>query len=100
MERFEKLVLKYFPNEKIQQFSFLGVSGATLVVDALQRAGRDLTRESFLAALEATKDLEAGTADCRISFTPSDHQACKTGTWLTYRNGKVVVVGPHWRKVD
>jgi branched-chain amino acid transport system substrate-binding protein len=99
MARYEKLILHYFPNEKIQQFSFLGISGATLVIDALKRAGRELSREKLLAALESTKDLDAGAADCRISFTPTDHQACKTGTWLTFRNGKVVVVGLHWRQI-
>ena len=100
MQRWEDVIHKYYPNERIQQFSYLGISGAMAVVDALQRAGKDLTQEKFVAALEATKDLDAGAADCRIAFSPADHQACKTGTWLTYRRGKVVVVGPHWRKVD
>lgn len=100
MQRWEDVIHKYYPKERIQQFSFLGISGAMAVIDALERAGKDLTQEKFVAALNATKDLDAGAADCRITFSPSDHQACKTGTWLTYRKGKVVVVGPHWRKVD
>lgn len=100
MKPWEDLIHKYFPSEKIEQFSFLGISGATAIVDALRRAGPDLTQEKFVAALEATKDLDAGSADCRIKFSPTDHQACKTGTWLTYRGGKVAVVGLHWRKVD
>jgi branched-chain amino acid transport system substrate-binding protein len=96
----EDMIHKYYPDEKIQQFSFLGISGATLMVDALKRAGRDLSRESFLVALEQAKGLDARAADCKIEFSSTDHQACKTGTWLTYRKGKIVVVGPNWRKFD
>ena len=59
-----------------------------------------MAKGSYQSIILATKDLDAGSADCRIEFSPTDHQACKTGTWLTYRNGKVAVVGPHWRKVD
>ncbi|WJR80317.1 ABC transporter substrate-binding protein [Bradyrhizobium sp. NP1] len=100
MKPLEELIHKYYKDEKIQQFSFLGISGAVLMVDALKRAGRDIDRQKFLAALEQTKGLDAEGADCKIEFSPTDHQACKTGTWLTYRNGKIVVLGPHWHKFD
>jgi len=85
---------KYYPNDKLQTLSFYGMSGAYAVVDALRRAGPDLTREKFIAALEATKDGYAGPAYCKINFSNTDHQGCPDGTIWTLRDGKVVAIGP------
>jgi branched-chain amino acid transport system substrate-binding protein len=91
------LYKKYFPNDKIQTLSFYGMSGAYAVVDAIKRAGPDLTREKFLAALEATKDAYAGPAYCKITFSAQDHQGCSNGTVWGVRNGQIVTIGPSWK---
>ena len=68
---------KYFPNDKPQIASFYGMSGAYAVVDALRRAGPDLTRDKFVAALECDEGLPTpAPAYCKINFTPQDHQGC------------------------
>jgi branched-chain amino acid transport system substrate-binding protein len=85
-----------FPHDKLQTLSFFGMSGALLVVDALKRAGRDLTREKFIQALETTKDLDAGPAHCTITITPENHQGCTQGTMWSFVDGHVVPVGPTW----
>lgn len=90
---------KYFPNDKLQTLSFFGMSGALLVVDALRRAGPDLTREKFLAALESTKDLDAGPAFCKITITPENHQGCSAGTMWTLRGDRIVAIGPEWKEI-
>jgi branched-chain amino acid transport system substrate-binding protein len=85
-----------FPNDKLQTLSFFGMSGALLVVDALRRAGPDLTRERFIQALETTKDLDAGPAYCKVNITSENHQGCRQGTVWSFVDGKVVPVGPTW----
>lgn len=93
------LLLKYFPNEKPQSVSFYGMSGAFAVVDALRRAGPDLTRDKFIAALNATKDLAAGPAYCQVNFTPQNHQGCLSQQIWAYRHGRIVPMGSTWKSL-
>lgn len=89
-----------FPQDKLQTLSFFGMSGALLVVDALKRAGKDLTREKFIQALDSTKDLDAGPAFCKITMSPDNHQGCPSGTMWTLANGKIVPIGPVWKAMN
>ncbi len=100
MTPYSELFTKYFPTDKVVSLNYSGMSGAITVVDALKRAGPDLTRDAFIAALEATRDGDAGPAACRVTFTPDDHQGCKTGTVWTLLNGEVRNVGPVWAPID
>ena len=90
------LLKKYYPDDRPQSVSFYGMSGAYAVVDALRRAGPNLTRKGFLDALESTKDLPAGPAFCRINITPENHQGCLAQQMWTLRDGKIVALGETW----
>ena len=98
MKESTDLYMKYFPNDKVQTLSFYGMSGAYAVVDALRRAGPNLTRAGFAAALNATKDAYAGPAYCKITFTAEDHQGCTDGTVWGVKDGKIVAIGPTWKQ--
>ena len=98
MEESTAIFKKYFPNEKLQSLSFYGMSGAWTVVDALRRAGPDLTREKFIAALEQTKDGFAGPAYCKVTITKEDHQGCKDGQIWGVKDGKIVALGQTWKQ--
>ncbi len=89
---------KHFPNDKLQSLSFYGMSGAVTVIDALRRAGKDLTREKFIAALEATKDGAAGPAYCKVEFSADKRQGCLDGTIWHLKDGNIVNVGATWPK--
>ena len=89
---------KHFPSDKVQSVSFYGMSGAITVIEALKRAGRDLTREKFVAALEATKNGDAGPSYCQVNFAPDRRQGCLDGTIWTMRNGQIVNVGPTYKQ--
>jgi len=89
IKRYEDIYRKYFPSDRIQSVTFFGMSGSELIIDALKRSGRDLTRESFLKALEETKNLPGDPAACQITFTPESHQGCKTGAIWHFVNGKI-----------
>ena len=53
--------------------SRIGYAAAQLVVEGLQRAGPDLTREGFIAALEGLQDWTGGLLP-PISYSATDHR--------------------------
>lgn len=67
------LLQRYYPDD---QPNFVGLEGfinARVLVEGLQRAGPDLSREGFIDALESIRDFSLGS-DINIDFSPSDHQ--------------------------
>jgi branched-chain amino acid transport system substrate-binding protein len=54
----------------------LGYHAAIVFVEGLKRAGRDLTREKFVAALESMKGFNTGFLPPQ-SFSPTDHEGTK-----------------------
>jgi branched-chain amino acid transport system substrate-binding protein len=51
---------KYFPNLALDNTNLYGYQKATLFVEGMQRAGRNLTRDSVLKAIESIKDWDPG----------------------------------------
>jgi len=82
------------------RYSLFGYFYAKLFVAGLQRAGRDLTRESYIAAIEGIKNWENGIIP-PVSFSATDHVAQDSGFmvevqkgvfrpisgWITLKNG-------------
>ena len=82
------------------RYSLYGYFYAKVFVAGLQRAGKNLTRESYIAALEGIKDWKNGITP-PISFSASDHLAQNSGFmvevqkgvfrpisgWITLKNG-------------
>jgi branched-chain amino acid transport system substrate-binding protein len=82
------------------RYSLFGYFYAKLAVEGIKRAGKDLTREGYIAALEGIKGWENGIIP-PVSFSASDHLAQDSGYmvevqksifrpisgWLTLKNG-------------
>ena len=82
------------------RYSLYGYYYARLFVAGLQRAGKDLTRESYIEALEGIKGWENGITP-PVSFSATDHLAQNSGfmvevqkgvfrpisSWITLKNG-------------
>jgi branched-chain amino acid transport system substrate-binding protein len=101
LQPFEAMLKRHYPNDKPKAESFWGTASAMVVVEALRRAGRDLTREKFLAALEEIRGLETGIAPCKIDLSPKDHQGCQAQTaWKLSKGGQPTAVGLKWRAID
>ena len=98
MTKYADVYKKHFPKEKLQTLTFYGMSGAYAVADALERAGKDLTREKFIEALEATDKGPAGPAYCKVDFSAENHQGCALGHVWGVRDGKITVIGETWPK--
>lgn len=92
MTRWSDLIKKYYPNERTESFSFLGMGSAATMIEALKAAGRDLTREKLIAALNKVTDFETGVLSSTVTLTPENHSGVKGGAMATFRDGKVVVM--------
>jgi len=85
------------------RYSLYGYFYAKLFVEGLKKAGKNLTRESYIAALEGIKEWQNGIIPA-ISFSLNDHLAQNSGFmvevqkeifrpisgWLTLKGGKLV----------
>jgi branched-chain amino acid transport system substrate-binding protein len=73
-----------------KEFTFSTVEGfiaAKVFVEALRRAGKDLTRERLIAALEKMIDVDVG--GFYVGFTPTNHNASKfVDLTIIARDGK------------
>lgn len=84
---------KYNPNEQIGGFALSGWVEAQIITEGLRRAGKDLTRESFLNAMDSMKDY-TGSLLPTISYSADNHAGTKTayfqkadaqaGKWVTF----------------
>lgn len=77
LKKFVDILKKYYPNESVTAFSLISMGGAAAVVDALKRAGRDLTREKLIAELDKTRNFDTGVLAGQITWTPADRDGVK-----------------------
>lgn len=97
--QYQKLVKKRFPKAKLNATGVEGFAEAKVIVEGLKRAGRELTREGFVAALESMKDVDLGFGPkFKVTFGPDDHQAFQEIYPTVVRNGKPVLIDD-WSKI-
>lgn len=63
---------------------FSAYGAAQLFIDALERVGKDLTREKLVEVLETYRDYDTGIHAVPITFTPTDHEGMKGSGFLQY----------------
>jgi branched-chain amino acid transport system substrate-binding protein len=69
---------------------FAALAAAELLVEALRHAGRDLTREGFLDAIDSITHFQTGLVPA-LSFSPTRHIG-STGAWIApVKGGKQIV---------
>ncbi len=61
-----------------ESFGIIGVTAMTVTVEGLKRAGRDLTREKFVAALETLHDYRPENLTPPIDWSPSQRHGLNT----------------------
>lgn len=93
MEKWRGLLEKYFPGDRLSVYNIMGIASASVVVEVLKRAGRDLTRERVRDELNKLKDYNTGIYPGVISCTPTDHQCHKTPAWMQLAGDKVKTIG-------
>lgn len=90
VQEYTRMLKKYYPEEKPETFGICGYSVAKIVVEGLKRAGKDLTREKFVDALETLKDFETPSG-IRVTYSPKFRVGCANAAFFSIvRNGKLI----------
>ncbi|MCK4487202.1 MAG: ABC transporter substrate-binding protein, partial [Desulfobacterales bacterium] len=82
------LLTQYYPQDEPNFVSFEGFINARVLIETLRRAGRDISREGFIRALESIKEHYVGIGAV-INFGPRDHQGIDDVYLTQVRNGKL-----------
>jgi ABC-type branched-subunit amino acid transport system substrate-binding protein len=90
---FSRLLKRYSPNSKASFNNLEGYIAAKAFVEGLRRAGKDLTREKFIAALESFREVDVGKF--HVTFTPENHSGSNLVT-LTVITGSSGSFMPFW----
>jgi ABC-type branched-subunit amino acid transport system substrate-binding protein len=90
-EEYKTLLARYFPDDQPNFVGFEGFVNAKVLVQALRRAGRDLTREKFIEAFEQM-DLYSPGIGANINFGKDNHQGLDQVYLTLVKGGKLVLV--------
>ncbi|HCY83551.1 MAG TPA: hypothetical protein DHV36_00280 [Desulfobacteraceae bacterium] len=74
--------------------SFVGLEGyinARILAEALERAGRQITRQGFIAAIESISDFDLGIANS-LSFGKGDYQGLEQVYFTKINNSRLVSI--------
>jgi len=80
-----------YPNVKPNHFTMFGCLAAKVAVEAFQRAGKDLTRKTFVAALNGLRDFKTDISG-PITFSPDNHMGVRSIIPFGVKDGQFVVL--------
>ena len=87
MDKWRKAIETKFPGDRLSVYNLFGIGSAQVLVEALKRAGPELTREKFIAALASIKDFKTDTHPGPVTCSETDHRCHKSPAWLAKEPG-------------
>jgi len=91
IQKYKKALKQYYPDEKPGSVSLRGYIDAVVWGEGLKRAGKDVTREKFIDALESIHNLDVGLGrGMELSYSPTDHLGFHKIFFDIVKNGEVV----------
>jgi branched-chain amino acid transport system substrate-binding protein len=89
---YHEALKKYFPDAQPNFVSLEGFVDAMVLVEGLKGAGRSLTREKLIEAIESIKDLDIGLGpQLKLTYGPQDHKGFDTVYYTVVRDGQAGV---------
>lgn len=82
-----RLLKKYYPQDSPNFVGMEGYLNARVLVEALRRAGPDLTRQGFMEALESLREFRVGPG-LVVSFGPRDRQGMDSVYFTRLKDGR------------
>ena len=79
----------------METLSFMGMTGALAVVEALKQAGPDLTRAKFIDALYKLHDFNPGLQSGPLTFTPEVHAGISSGKMIYWPKHHAEIVATY-----
>ena len=93
VSEYRKCLSKYSPGEAPTFVSLEGFVDAMVLVEGLKRAGKDPTRERFIAAIESIHDMNAGLGPRLIlNYSSSDHKGFDSVYPTIVKSGQAVLL--------
>ena len=90
---YRKYLAKYSPGEAPTFVSLEGFVDAMVLVEGLKRAGKDLTRERFISAIESIHEMNAGLGPKLIlNYSASDHKGFDSVYPTIVKNAQAVLL--------
>lgn len=86
-----QLLAEYYPEAKPNSVSLEGYFNAMVLVEGLTRAGRNLTREGLVAAIQSIQDFPLGD-NTSISFSSTDHQGMDRVYFTRIKDGSLHLI--------
>ncbi len=86
-----EILAKYSPKTKPGYYPYLGMAGAVIFVEGAKKAGKDLTREKLIKALEESKRIETGLVP-PLEWNAKYHGGPRAFGYATWENGKLKVL--------
>ncbi len=81
----------FFPGIKPSLVGLEGYLATKVFIEGIKRAGKNLTRESFIAAIEGINDLDIGAGN-KIAFSADNHQGSQKVYPTLIKNGKFEII--------
>jgi branched-chain amino acid transport system substrate-binding protein len=89
LKTYQKALKQAYPNQKPSYVTLRGYMEAVAIVEGLKRAGKDLTREKFVDALESLNGVNVGLGNgMELYFSPSDHRGFHKVFFGMIKNGE------------
>ena len=92
MQKWVEMFKKYNPSAPVETLSFLGSTGTLAVVEALKKAGPDLTRAKVIAEFNKITNFNPGISSGSLTFTPEVHAGISTGKMVYMPTGEKPVI--------
>jgi branched-chain amino acid transport system substrate-binding protein len=90
--RYREALGRFHPGRRFDRYTLYGYTFGRLVVEGVERAGSDLTRERFIDAMESLKDWDAGGVMPNVSFSATNHHAQRAGFICEMQGGRLVAL--------
>jgi branched-chain amino acid transport system substrate-binding protein len=97
---YRKCLAKYYPDATP---SFVGLEGfvdAMVLVEGLKRAGKNVTRETFITAIESIHEMNVGLGSkLLLAYGPADHKGFDDVYPTVVKNGQAALL-TNWSSID
>ncbi|HAS88051.1 MAG TPA: hypothetical protein DCS48_01910 [Desulfovibrio sp.] len=86
-----KLLKKYYPDDTPNLVGLEGFFNARILVEGLQRSGRNLSRENFIEAIQSMDEFEIAPG-ITVSYGAKDHQGMDKVYFTRFKNGRFELI--------
>jgi branched-chain amino acid transport system substrate-binding protein len=90
--RYRAALSRFYPDRRFDRYTLYGYTFGRLVVDGVERAGRELTRERFIDAMEGVQNWDAGGVLPNVTFSAKNHHAQRAGFICEMRGGRLTAI--------